>query len=190
MLPISAVIDAELQADDRPHDSAGFTAVALATIAQPVLLLGGTEDISVPIDNNALAFDWLTGAESVVRADITGANHTHFANVCDIGCLLIEMGITIDLWPALGAGDLVEPYADTCAEDAFSITEAIRLQKQLAVSFFRLHLLDEVDYGWWLSEESAAQEQALRLWTKAECPPACAARSLKGRRTRQPHLRR
>lgn len=168
LLPISAVIDAELQADDRPHDSAGFTAGALATIAQPVLLLGGTEDTSVPIDNNALAFEWLTSAESVVRADIIGANHTHFANVCDIGSLLIEMGITVDLWPALGAGDLVEPYADTCSEDAFSITEAIRLQKQLAVSFFRLHLLGEADYEWWLTEASAAQEEALQLWVKAE----------------------
>jgi len=166
LLPISAVIDAELQADERPSDSAGFTAAALATISQPVLLLGGTADVSVPVENNALAFDWMTGAQSVVRADIIGANHTHFANVCDIGNLLLEMGITIDLWPALGAGDLVEPYADTCAEGAFSIEEALRLQKQLAVSFFRLHLFGEADYGWWLTEEASGLEDALQLWTR------------------------
>ena len=163
LMPISAVVDATMQQDSRPYDSAGFSAEALAAITQPVLLLGGTEDASVPVENNALAFEWMTGAASVVRADIIGANHTHFANVCDIGNLLIELGIAIDLWPALGAEDLVAPYTETCTEDAFPIAEAVRLQNLLAVAFFRQHLRGEADYAWWLTEGAAA-EDALQMW--------------------------
>lgn len=166
LMPISAVIDAKMQQDDRPHPSAGFTAEALATITQPVLLLGGTRDVDVPVENNALADEWLTGAQSVVRADIIGANHTHFTNVCDIGALLMEYGIEIEVWPTVGAADLVAPYTDTCTGDALPFEEAIRLQNLLAVAFFRLHLGDEADYGWWLEPQSAGREPALTLWAR------------------------
>ena len=166
LMPISAVVDGDLQQDERPSDNAGFTSEALGTVTQPVLLLGGTEDEVVPVENNALAYDELTAAASVVRVDIIGANHTHFANVCDIGELLLELGVAIEDWEALGAGALVEPYTDTCTGDAFPIEEAARLQNLYAVAFFRQQLLDEADYGWWLTAEAAETEAAVRLWAR------------------------
>ena len=127
-LPISAVIDGDLQRDDRDGPNAGFGPAVLAEVTRPVLLMGGTADTSVPIENNALAFDWLTGVPLVYQVDIIGANHTHFANVCAIGALLIDMGISTDMWAALGAEDLLDPYADTCTGDALDMDEAIRAQ--------------------------------------------------------------
>ncbi len=166
LMPISAVVDADLQEDDRPSESAGFSAEELATITQPTLLLGGTEDVSVPVENNGLAYDWMTGAQSVTRVDIIGANHTHFANVCAIGDQLIALGFEMESWEAIGAADLIEPYESTCGEDAFPIEEAHRLQNLYAVAFFRLHLMGEQGYADWLTQEAASNEPAVELWTR------------------------
>ncbi|MBO87509.1 MAG: hypothetical protein CL927_19340 [Deltaproteobacteria bacterium] len=166
LMPISAVVDDDLQADDRSSSYAGFTAEQLATITQPVLLLGGTEDESVPVENNALAYDWLTGAAAVTRVDIIGANHTHFANVCDIGDLLISLGFEMDSWASLGAGPLIDPYVRTCTGEAFPYAEALRLQNLYAVAFFQLTLGERPEYGWWLTTEAAAEESAVALWSR------------------------
>ena len=73
-----------------------FTDSALAAVSEPVLFLGGTEDVSVPIENHDYAFDALTGAEVVYQVDITGAGHEHFAAICDIGNTLIDNGLGQD----------------------------------------------------------------------------------------------
>lgn len=99
--------------------------------------------------------------------DINGANHTHFANVCDIGNLLIELGILRDSWPLIGAEALLEPYASTCSEDAFPIEEVVRLQNVYIVSFFKRHLLGEEDYSYFLTNENAALEDAVTFRTKS-----------------------
>ena len=162
--PISAVIDGDLQRDDRPSPNAGFTGDQLASVRLPVLLVGGTEDESVPIENNAIAYLGLTGAEAVFRVDIVGANHTHFANVCTIGDYLIEdLGFDPERWDLLGAEALLAPYAATCAEDAFPISEATRLQNLYVVAFFRRHLRDEMAYDYYLDGSYAASEPNVRF---------------------------
>ena len=57
IVAISGVIDGELQQDERSGPNAGFSSTQLEEVRIPVLLMGGTEDISVPIANNDLAFD-------------------------------------------------------------------------------------------------------------------------------------
>jgi hypothetical protein len=99
----------------------------------------------------------------VYQVDIIGANHTHFANVCDIGKLLIGLGILQDTWPAIGAQDLLEPYALTCSEEVFSIEEAVRLQNLYVVSFFKRHLMDERQYDFYLGPEYAEREPAVTV---------------------------
>ena len=164
--PISAVIDGELQEDDRPSNNAGFSEEQLGSVAVPVILIGGTEDVNVPIENNDLAFEQMTDAPVVYQVDIEGANHTHFANVCAFGDLLIEIGIPQESWPALGAEALLEPYEATCGEDAFPIDEAIRLLNLYVVAFFRHHLSDDATYGEYLTEASAADEPAVSFSTR------------------------
>lgn len=164
--PISAVVDGDLQQDTRDTPNAGFTAEQLASIEVPVLLIGGTLDVNVPIENNQIAFDGLTQAPAVYKVDIEGATHTHFAAICPLAELLIGLGLGPESWPGLGAEDLVEPYETTCSEEAFPFAETTRLQNLYVVSFFRLHMLGEADYGQFFTQTHAATEAAVTLTVK------------------------
>lgn len=166
IVPMSAVIRAELQRDERSGPNAGFTRAQLERITVPVMLMGGTEDVDVFLENNDIAFSEIVNSPAVYQLDIIGANHTHFANVCDIGNLLIGLGIPQDTWPLVGAGDLLEPYAMTCTPEAFPIQEAFRLQNLFTVSFFRRHLLDDRRYDDFLAPDYAAGEPAATLKAK------------------------
>ncbi len=161
--PVSGVIDGDLQEADRDTPNAGFSQTQLESITIPALLLGGTEDTNVPIENNAIAFSQMTNAAVVYKVDVIGANHTHFANVCTFGDLLIELGVGPETWGAIGAGGLTEPYEATCTEDAFPIDEAIRLQNLYVVAFFRLHLSGEAAYEQYLTAEYADTEPAINF---------------------------
>ena len=164
--PISAVFDGDLQSDERSGPNAGFSAQQLGRITVPVMLIGGTADVNVFIENNDIAFAQIQNSPHLYKLDILGANHTHFANVCDIGNLLIKLGIQQDNWPLIGAEDLLEPYATTCSESAFPIAEVVRLQNVYIVSFFKRFLLDDRRYDYYLSPEYAASEAAARIVVK------------------------
>lgn len=166
--PVSAVIDGELQEDSREGDNIGFDEDALSGVTVPVLLLGGSEDVNVPIENNAIAFRQMTAAPVVYKVDVIGANHTHFANVCVFGDLLLELGVPQDVWPSLGAEALIEPYEATCSEDAFSIDEAIRLQNLYVTAFMKRHLLDDDGYGAFLDADYAEQEPAVTIEVRGD----------------------
>ncbi|MGB5811839.1 MAG: hypothetical protein WBG86_14975 [Polyangiales bacterium] len=166
IVPISAVIDGDMQSDSRTGPNAGFTAAALARIDVPVLLVGGTEDINVPVGNNAIAFAQILNSPRVIQLDIAGATHTHFANVCDLAELLIGIGFEQAQWPTLGAEGLIEPYETTCTPDAFPIEEATRLQGLYSVAFFRRYLLGETGYDRYLSTEFAESESAATVFVK------------------------
>ena len=164
--PISAVIDPALQSDSRRGPNAGFAAQQLSSISVPVMLVGGTEDTSVPIGNNQIAFEQIASAPRVYKVDVIGATHTHFANVCAIGDLLIDLGLGPEAWPEIGAEALVEPYEMTCTPDAFPIAEALRLQNLYVVSFFKRHLLNQKDYDQYLTTDYADDEPAIVLSVK------------------------
>ncbi|MBW2405428.1 MAG: hypothetical protein JRF42_16940, partial [Deltaproteobacteria bacterium] len=104
-----------------------FSDEAFASVAAPTVLLVGTLDPGA-FENHNYAFTHMPNAEGLFKIEITGANHTHFANVCDIGNYLIDnLGIEQDAWPGLGAEALIQPYNDTCTDDVFPIAEAHRL---------------------------------------------------------------
>jgi hypothetical protein len=106
----------------------------------------------------------MPNAEALFKVEVTGANHTHFANVCDIGNLLIEAEIPQDAWPGVGAEALLQPYNDTCTEDVFPITEAHRLQNLYMVAFFKRYLVGEAGYGDFLTAAYAdANEPTVEL---------------------------
>ena len=161
--PISAVIDGDLQSDEREGPNAGFTEEQLASITVPVLLLGGTEDVNVPIGNNAIAFDQMVNAPKVYKVDIIGATHNHFAAICPIANALIDFGVSPDVWPAIGAGDLVEPYETTCGPDVLPAEEGFRLQSLFVVAFFKAELLDDSGYERYLSPNFANSEPLVAI---------------------------
>jgi predicted dienelactone hydrolase len=166
IVPTSAVIEAKLQRDDRTGPNAGFTNAQLAAVKIPVMLVGGTKDVNVPVKNNELAFARMVNAPSIYRVDIIGATHTHFANVCAIGDMLISLDIDQSKWPAIGAEELVEPYKVTCSKESFPIVEANRLQNLYTTAFFRRHLLGQSGYKGFLSESYAAKEPAIAFTTR------------------------
>ncbi len=158
IVAVSGVIDGDLQQDDRSGPNAGFSSTQLERVEIPVMLMGGTEDVSVPIANNDLAFDQLTGAPAVDKVTIVGATHNHFAAVCTFGQLLLDLGLTEDEWANVGAADLVEPYRSTCGPQAYPIDEAVRLQNLYTVAFLQRHQVGDERYGWYLTAEAAADE--------------------------------
>ncbi|MFN3217726.1 MAG: alpha/beta fold hydrolase [Acidimicrobiales bacterium] len=163
IVAISGVIDGDLQQTDRTGPNAGFSSTQLEGIEIPVLLMGGTEDVDVPIANNDLAFEHLTGAPVVHKVSIVGATHNHFAAVCTFGQLLLDLGLTEDRWADVGAADLVEPYRSTCGPAAYPIDEAVRLQNLYTVSFLQRHQVGDERYGWYLTAEAAAEEADIEL---------------------------
>ena len=158
VMPISGVILDAYSAED------------LAGVEVPVFLLGGTLDTSVPIENNDFAFMSLVNSPQVIQVDIIGATHTHFANICGIGNWLIDFGLTMDIWPAIGAAALIGPYMETCSEDAYPLEEAVRLQNLYATAFFRLHLFQERGYEAYLDEAAAAAEPDVIYNAKIKIP--------------------
>ncbi len=158
IVAISGVIDGDLQQSERSGPNAGFTSAQLGGVEIPVMLMGGTEDVSVPIANNDLAFEQLTAAPAVDKVSIVGATHNHFAAVCSFGELLLDLGLAEEQWADVGAADLVEPYRSTCGPDAFPIDEAVRLQNLYTVAFLQRHQVGDEQYGWYLTDEAAAGE--------------------------------
>lgn len=164
--PISAVIDGELQSDDRPSPNAGFTREQLESITIPVMLMGGTEDINVPIGNNAIAFEQMVNASPLYLVDIVGANHNHFAAICAIADWLLDRGWGPEIWPALGAEALIEPYETTCGPDVLAIEEANRLQNLYVVSFFKSQLREVRGYERFLTPTFAETEPGVNFTVK------------------------
>ncbi len=127
----------------------------LRSISRPLLLLSGTLDTTTPIDPDTLRPWNLASPARVYRADIVGATHTHFANICSIADALISAGIGPNAWQYIGAGALLQPYLDTCVPPAFPLDEALRIQDLYAVAFFRRHLLWQQTYDSFLTEAYA-----------------------------------
>ena len=143
-----------------------FSEEELAAVTVPTIFLVGTLDPNA-VGNHDYAFANMPNAEPIFKVEVTDANHTHFANVCDIGDLLLDLGLGQDQWPGLGAEALIQPYNDTCTEDVYPIAEAQRLQNLYMVAHFKRYLLEQLGYDLFLSAEYAeANEPAVSFIAK------------------------
>jgi predicted dienelactone hydrolase len=138
--------------------SDNFSEEVLSPVTEPTILLVGTLDPNA-LANHKYAFANMPSAKALFKVEVTGANHTHFANVCDIGNRLISLGIEQDTWADIGAGALLQPYNDTCTEDVFPIAEAQRLQNLYMVAHFKHFLLGQVVYNRFLSPAYADENE-------------------------------
>lgn len=165
IVPISAVIDGEMQLDDRPSPNAGFTQEQLEGITVPAMFMGGTEDINVPIGNNQIAFEQIVHAPRVYEVDIIGATHNHFAAICPIGDRLIELNLGPEAWLAL-APELIEPYQSACGPGVLPFEEGTRMQNLYVVAFFKWHLENEPGYDRFLTTKFADTEPGVTISVK------------------------
>jgi len=147
-----------------PSMEGTFSNPQLASIELPALLLGGTEDTVVPISNNAIAFERMTGSPALYNVGIIGATHEHLRLLCVNGDALFNALIDRNAWGAFGVGHLLAPYEEQCGPEA---DEVLRLQNLYTVAFFRRHLRDETGYAKYLTAEyAAANEPAINLEAK------------------------
>ncbi len=148
---VIGVIAGGVGEDDFPEE-------VLAPVTAPTMLLVGTLDPPA-FEKHRYVFANMPNATALFKVEVEDANHTHFANVCDIGNLLLGAGITQDRWPRIGAEALIQPYDDTCTEDVFPIEEAQRIQNKYMVAHFKRYLLGQVGYGAFLSTMHAAENE-------------------------------
>ena len=144
---------------------AGFFFNAAAPITEtqykslniPTLLLGGTLDESVDIENNREAFAAIDSSP-VYNVEIVGAGHQHFTNACDISDLVLNLLGSFDAVDALipGAGTRLQAIdEETCVPEAFSIDESLRIQNLYAVAFFKKYLQNDNSFDDYLTERYA-----------------------------------
>ncbi len=137
--------------------ASALTDPELASITVPTLFMTGTLDPLLADEVRAAGL--IQSSPFNYRADVIGAIHTHFANICDIAAALIAAGFQPGQWASIGAGALVAPYNDTCIPPAFPIAEATRLQNLYATAFFRRHLLGETVYDPYLTTTYATTNE-------------------------------
>lgn len=131
-----------------------FSDAELAGIAVPTLLLVGSEDSTTPVDPNVTRPWALIGAQALYRADITGAEHLHFANACDIAQALEDFGVN-----EASIARLVPGYFETCGAGAYPIEDARRIANLYVTAFFKRHLLRDFRYDEFLTTGYAARNE-------------------------------
>lgn len=113
----------------------GLSDEQLASIELPELVLGGTLDITVPLEpSNTRAFE-LPMSRPKYRVDVIGAGHNSFTNICDFFDLLVGAGVPPDLLEfVLGSAE------EGCGPDLIPIEEAQRVTNFYAVAFLKREL--------------------------------------------------
>ncbi len=133
--------------------STAFAEAELAGISIPTLILGGTADITTPVDpQSTFAFEFIS-ARPRYRVDVRAAGHNSFTNVCDIADALLGIGLPIGLLEFL-LGSLEEG----CVPDLIPVEEAQRLTKRYAVAFLQRFVARDPRYQRFLTPGRSASE--------------------------------
>lgn len=114
----------------------------LAGVGVPVLLVGGTRDLAVPVEHHVdPAFEQLTAAHPRMRVTIDDATHNSFTEICDQAALA-----TTNPMPA-GLRIRFEVTAETtCRPPAIDIGRAHRITGFYTVAFLARHLRADPAY--------------------------------------------
>lgn len=113
----------------------------LASVRVPTLVLGGTSDITTPIDPNSVRAYELSNGRPRYRVDIEKAGHNSFTDICEIGEALAGAGLPPSLTEfLLGSID------EGCAPELIGIDDAHRLTRFYAIAFFQRHLAGDPRY--------------------------------------------
>ncbi|MEZ5238930.1 MAG: hypothetical protein R2716_08245 [Microthrixaceae bacterium] len=107
------------------------------------MLQWATDDATVGMSSNAPRPDELITARPYVRADLDGAQHQSFTDVCEYQDLLAAMPGT----PAALSEALDDYAAEGCLEGQMPIEEAHRIIKRLTTAFLVEQLWDDDTYA-------------------------------------------
>lgn len=140
----------DAQPDERVDAIVGLAAASsrmddetLTAVEVPTLLLSATSDETTPVAENTERPAELIRGRPLVRADLDGAGHQSFTDVCDYQ----EIARSLPELPALLV-DAVDEYAiEGCAPELLDIDEAHRLTNRLTTAFLLEHLYGDDDYS-------------------------------------------
>jgi len=142
----------------------GLSDAQLASIERPEIVIGGTADVTVPIDpSNVRAFE-LPVARPRYRVDVVNAGHNSFTNICDFFEVLLGAGLPPELLEfLLGNAD------EGCAPELIPIDEAHRVTALYTVSFLQRNLAFDLRYQQFLTP-GFAEEQPVEFFVVPGAP--------------------
>jgi predicted dienelactone hydrolase len=119
----------------------GLSDEQLASIERPEIVIGGTADVTVPIDPSSVRAFELPSARPRYRIDVEDAGHNSFTNICDFFEVLLDAGVPPALLEfLLGNAD------EGCAPELIPIEEAHRVTSLYAVAFLQRNLAFDPRY--------------------------------------------
>jgi predicted dienelactone hydrolase len=125
--------------------SSSFSDEDLAEITLPMLVLGGTSDVTTPIDPQSVRPFAFASSRPRYRVDVEKAGHGSFTNICDFYAALLPFVDPLLLEFLLGN------FEEGCAPELIPIEEAHRITNFYAVSFFSRDLVGDPRYKRYLT---------------------------------------
>ena len=125
--------------------SSSFSDEDLAEITLPMLVLGGTSDITTPIDPQSVRPFAFASSRPRYRVDVEKAGHGSLTNICDFYVALLPFVDPFLLEFLLGN------FEEGCAPELIPIEEAHRITNLYAVSFFSRDLVGDPRYKRYLT---------------------------------------
>ncbi|NNL66059.1 MAG: hypothetical protein HKP30_07455 [Myxococcales bacterium] len=144
--------------------SSGLSDTALASIFLPTLILGGTNDITTPVEPQSARPFALIPGRPLYRVDIQGAGHNSFTDICAIGEALIDAGLPMDL-----LGFLLGNLAEGCGPDLIPIGEAQRISNRYAVSFLKSHVAGDMRYDRFFEIDGEKNHKGVDFFVATGC---------------------
>jgi len=133
--------------------SSGLDDARLQSIWTPTFILGGTADVTTPVEPQSARPFALIPARPRYRVDIVDAGHGSFTDICQIADALVAAGL-----PPFLLGFLLANVEEGCAPELIPIEEAQRITNLYAVSFFQRHLAHDPRYARYLTPGFAARQ--------------------------------
>ncbi|MGH0037206.1 MAG: alpha/beta hydrolase family protein [Myxococcota bacterium] len=133
--------------------STSFSDDELASIDLPTLVLGGTADVTTPLDpQSVLAFEGTSGLPRY-RVDVHDAGHNSFTEICAFTDALIDVGLPPDL-----LGFLLGNADEGCGPELIDLAEAHRITNRYATAFMRVHVEGDFRYARHLTRAASRRE--------------------------------
>lgn len=118
----------------------------LQAITTPTLILGGTADITTPVDNQSSRPMALISAPQRVRIDLQNAGHQSFTDICDLSTALIDAGIDQDF-----VAFLLGNAEEGCAPELMPIAQAQALTRLFMIAFMKTYVAGQPGYAQFLT---------------------------------------
>ncbi|MFM8862105.1 MAG: alpha/beta hydrolase family protein [Acidimicrobiia bacterium] len=138
-----------------------LTPAELAADKVPTMLIAGTKDITTPTNTNAMvAFGAITGPP-VVLAEITGAAHQAFTDVCTY----LDQIPKLPDAPAFVITTVQAQAKEGCGPEFLDYARGLELINILTVAFLRTYVAGDAGYGAYWGAWAATQPE-LSVWVK------------------------